>query len=104
MAGSSLRRVRSPDAPKMTRMQSSARLGMAAELGAKRRQQLFSEGVVAARSESREQRGRQHVGGNVFGDGGRDRPASFAGVADGPFEPFELRILAQGDGRQIEEP
>src|ERR687896_385283 len=65
IAGSSLRRVRSPDAPKMTRTQGSARgLDMAAELRAERRQDLFGERVILARAEAFEQPRGEPAGGH----------------------------------------
>src|SRR5258705_11553182 len=69
IAGSSLPRVRSPDAPKMTKMQGSARLGtldMAAELRAQRGEQLLAEGVIAAGAEPRVERCGEDVGGDLF--------------------------------------
>src|SRR5260370_41744974 len=58
----SLRCVRSPDAPKMTRANGSSAYGMATELVAERGEQPVRERIVAPRAEAREERG---------GDGGR---------------------------------
>src|SRR5688572_297997 len=103
-AGSSLRRVRSPDAPKMTRTQPSAAFDMAAELRPQRRQHLFRERVVASRSEPRVQRRGEDVGGHRFFDGGGHCPASLARIVDAPFEALELRVLAERPGRQVQQP
>src|ERR1051326_5003143 len=75
MAGSSLCRVRSPDAPKITKTHGSARrFDMAAELRAQRRQDLFREGVIAARAEADVERRGEDVRGNRFLDCRVDGP------------------------------
>src|ERR1700733_2129298 len=58
------------------------RLLVAAETGAHRREDLFSEGVFPARPEAREQSRGQHLGGHRLVDGGIDGPAAFAGIFD----------------------
>src|SRR5688572_28296660 len=103
-AGRSFRRVRSPDAPKMTRTQPSAALDMAAELRPQRRQQFFREGVVAARPEPRVQRGGERVGRHLFLDGCRHGPAPLARVGDASLEALEVRIFTERARRQIQQP
>src|SRR6185503_21092354 len=73
-AGMSLRRVRSPEAPKMTSENGSSAYGMATELVTEGGQQPVREGVVPPGAEAREERG---------GDGGR-RHRLLHGVLDGP--------------------
>src|SRR4029434_10138811 len=80
IAGSSLLRVRSPDAPKMTKTHGSARFDMSAALRTQRGEQLFRERVIASRSEPRVQRRGQHVGRYFFFDGRIDRPPALSGV------------------------
>src|SRR6266550_1642421 len=105
MAGSSLLRVRSPDAPKITKTHGSAlRLDMTAELRAQGRQQLFAEGVIAARAEARVERRGQHVGGDLFLDRGVHGPASFARIRNVADERLQLRIARQRQRREVEQP
>src|SRR6185503_20151803 len=104
IAGSSLLRVRSPDAPKMTKTQESARFDMAAELGTQRGEQLFRERVVAPRSEPRVQRRRQYVGRHFFLDGRMDSPPAFTGVGNIADKLRELRIGGERQRREVEQP
>ena len=77
---------------------------MAAELGAQRGKQLFSEGVVAARAEARVERGRQHVGGDFLFDRRVNGPASFARVGDLSDKLCELRVAGKRQRREVEQP
>src|SRR5687768_2929697 len=105
IAGNSFRRVRSPDAPKMTSTQASARgLDMAAELGAERRQDLFRERVILPRAEALEERRREHVGRHRLFDRGLDGPAPFTRVGDVADEPRQLGIGGKCARGQIEQP
>src|SRR5437879_248947 len=105
MAGRSFPRVRSPDAPKITKTHGSAlRLDMTAELRAQRRQELFAEGVIAARAKARVERRRQHIGGDFLLDGRIDRPASFTRVRNLSDERLELRIARQRQRGEVQQP
>src|SRR5687768_14751886 len=88
-AGTSLRRVRSPEAPKMTSENGSSSYGMATELVAEGGEQPVREGVVTARAEPREEGGRDGRRRHGFLDGVLDRPAAFAGVLDVGLEVLE---------------
>src|SRR5258705_8750300 len=107
MAGSSLPRVRSPDAPKMTKMQGSARLGtldMAAELRAQRGEQLLAESVIAAGAEPRVERCGEHADGDLFRDRRGHRPPSFAGAGNAADKRLQLRIGGERERREVEQP
>src|SRR5689334_14420066 len=104
IAGSSLLRVRSPDAPKMTKTHGSARFDMAAELRTERGEQLFREGVIAPRSEPRVQRCCQHVGRHFFLDGRVNSPSAFTRVGDLADKLRKLRIRGERKRGEIEQP
>src|SRR5260370_12161166 len=100
----SLRCVRSPDAPKMTRANGSSAYGMATELVAERGEQPVRERIVAPRAEAREERG---------GDGGRPHrlvdgvfhpPPALARVLDIPLEVLAPRIGPQPHPPQLQHP
>src|SRR5678815_888938 len=94
MAGRSLLRVRSPDAPKITKTQGSARFDMAAELRPQCREQFFRERVVAPRSEPRVQCGRQYVRRDFFFDCCIDGPPPLPRIGDASGELLELRVCS----------
>src|SRR5438105_4756595 len=122
----SFRRVRSPDAPKMTTahasparsstrpfrrgfctltLASSCLLhGVSAELVAKGGDDAQPERIVLARCEAgEERRGHRRRRDRVL-DALLDGPASFAGVVDVCLEPRELRILRERALGELEEP
>ena len=66
---------------------------MPAEAEAHRRQHLLGEGVLLARAEAHEQRGREHVGRHRLLDRRLDGPAALARVLDDAREVLERRIL-----------
>src|SRR3989442_10434692 len=102
-AGRSLRRVRSPEAPKMTMMLGSG-FDMPAELCAQRRQHPLRERVIAARTEAREERRGDRLRGHRFLDRGDDRPAALTRVGDTNGEPIEHGILRERDAGQVRQP
>src|SRR6266702_1976521 len=106
-AGRSLRRVRSPDAPKMTMAWGSGgfsamalapllRLhGVAAELVAERGDHLGSVGLVLPGGEPQEQRQRGDGGGHVLVHGGEDRPSPLARVLHVPLDAVQAGVLLE---------
>src|SRR4029434_6347209 len=104
IAGSSLLRVRSPDAPKITKTHGSARFDMAAELRAQRGEQLFRERVIASRSEPRVQGGRQHLGRHFFLDGRMNGPSALTRVGDLSGKLRKLRIGGERKRGEIQQP
>src|SRR5450432_486258 len=80
------------------------RLDVAAEAEAHRRQQLFAEGVVAARAEAGEQRRRQHIRRHRLLDRRVDGPAAFAAVGDRAAVSLQLMLAGERLGGQIEQP
>src|SRR5688500_18305742 len=100
----SFRRVRSPEAPKMTSANGSSAYGMATELVAKRGQQPVREGVFSPRAEARVQRGRDDRRRHRLLDGVLDRPPALAGIVDVGLELREGGIRSQRVGGQLEQP
>src|SRR5262249_45037846 len=80
-----------------------ASLGMAAETEAHRRQHLFCERVLLARTETGKQCRREHIGGNRLLDCSLDRPPPLAGILHVTGEFIQLRILRQRRGTKIEQ-
>src|SRR3990172_4543947 len=100
----SLRRVRSPEAPKMISANGSSADGMAPEGPAERGEQPVREGVLPARAEA----GVERRGDGGRGDRLRDRvldgPPALAGVLHPRLEAGERRVGAERVGGQLEEP
>src|SRR5689334_12803456 len=90
IAGSSLLRVRSPDAPKITKTQGSAWFDIATGLRAKRGEQSLRERVVAPRSEPPVERRCQHVRRHFFFHRRMDSPPPLTGIGDAPGKLLEL--------------
>ncbi len=55
-------------------------LDVAAKSFAHRRKDLFSEGMLLARTETHIERSRKHFGGHTFFERGSNRPTAFPGV------------------------
>src|SRR3990170_2710465 len=100
----SLRRVRSPDAPKMISANGSSADGMAPERLAEGGEQPVGERVLAPRAEAREERRGDRGRGDRLLDGVLDRPPALAGVLHPGLEPGERRVGAERVGGQLEEP
>src|SRR5579864_2807746 len=79
-----------------------AALDVPAEAGAHGREHLFSEGVLLPRAESGVECRGEHVRRDRFLDRGLDGPATLAGILDEAGEIFQLRILRQRGGAEIE--
>ena len=77
---------------------------MPAELEAHRGQQLVGELRLAARTESRVERGAENGHRHGLVDGRLDRPPSLAGIRHPAVELRERRILEQGGRCQIQQP
>src|SRR5215212_9988657 len=78
------------------------RLLVTAKTIAHRRQDLFVEGVLLARTKAREQRRGQHFGGHGFVDGGVDGPAPLAGIIDVAGIALQRGIFGERGSREIE--
>src|SRR3954452_14691527 len=130
--GRSLRRARSPLAPKSTMTWSSGvgiasawgpaasravgppkgasdsatgrAIHMAAELLAHRREDLAGEVRLPARFEALEERGGEHAGGHALLDRRLDRPPALTRVGHVAGEALELRRLREGGGEKVEQP
>src|SRR5260370_38975491 len=100
----SLRCVRSPDAPKMTRANGSSAYGMATELVAERGEQPVRERIVAPRAEAREERGGDGGRRHRLVDGVFHRPPALARVLDIRLEVVQLRIGRPRRPPQREQP
>src|SRR5687767_15894866 len=94
-AGTSLRRVRSPEAPKMTSENGSSANGMTTELVAEGGQQPVRERVLAPRAEAREEGGRDRGRRHRLLDGVLDGPAALAGVLDVRLQMLEPRVRSE---------
>src|SRR5262245_40446391 len=103
-AGSSLRRARSPDAPKMISVNGSSTDGMAPKGAPERGEHAIGEGVLAARPEPREQGCGD--GGGRYGlfHGVGDRPPPFAGVLHPGTNLGQLGIGSEHVGAQLQQP
>src|SRR4051794_22410736 len=130
--GRSLRRARSPLAPKSTMTWSSGvgiasawgpavsravgppkgasdsatgrALHVAAELLAHRREDLAGEVGLPTRGEALEERGGEHAGGHALLDRRLDRPPALARVGHVAGEALELRGLREGGREEVEQP
>src|SRR5688500_1387142 len=97
----SLRRVRSPDAPKITIATGSSVDGMASERIAQCRQQPVGERRLPSGAEAREERTGDHGRGHGLLHGILDRPASLARILHPCLEPVKLWILGERVCRQV---
>src|SRR5437870_5488707 len=88
----------------MFRSAAGGALGVTAELLAQRRQDLLGERLLCAGAEARVERGGEHVGRDVLVDRRLDRPSALTGVLHEACVRGELRIRAERDFQQIEEP
>src|SRR5262245_1235604 len=129
--GTSKRRVRSPEAPKMTRTQgspwraevvpsscmavaasaslivspplaASGALDMAAELVTHGRQDLLSVRVLLPRPKARIERCRENIGRDSFFDSRHDSPTAFAGILHKTGIARQTGIFNHGHGSQIQ--
>src|SRR6185437_13270892 len=81
-----------------------ATLDVAAKAEPHRRQHLFCEVVLLARTEAGVKRGGQHICRDRLLDRGLNGPATLAGILDVAGELIQLRILHQSGGAEIEQP
>src|SRR5262249_1725250 len=77
---------------------------MSAKLLAHGGEDFFSKGVLLTRTEASVERRRENVGGHCFIDRGLNRPAALAGIGHVTLVVLELRILVEGDRRQVQQP
>src|SRR5919109_1614936 len=116
-AGRSVRRVRSPDAPKITTACGSAGFkaiallalllgadGMAAELLAQRRDHFRRVRLVLPRREPREEGKRGDRSRDVLAHRREHRPPALPRILDVPPDRLESRILLERIHEELEEP
>src|SRR5262245_930048 len=90
--------------PSRSRSTTGRELDVAAELLAHRGEHLLGEGVLLARTEAHEERGRQDVGRHPGVDRLLDRPPPLPRVLDDPRVLVERRMLDEGLSGEVEEP
>ena len=77
---------------------------VAAELESHGGEEFVLEFGIASGAKAFVEGGCEHWDGNGFVDGGFDGPTPFAGVADAAGEVFEVGILDEGIGGEVEKP